>query len=50
MKMTLSKKLIAAALAVIMALTCLAACGNSAASVVNRNPDSNRGTAIHNGF
>ena len=50
MKMTLSKRLIAAVLAAVMALACLAACSNSAASVVNRNPDSKRGTTIHNGF
>ena len=48
--MTLTNRLIAAVLAVALALTCLAACGNSAASVVNRNPDSKRGTSIHSGF
>ena len=48
--MTLTKRLIAAVLAVALALTCLAACGNSAASVVNRTPDSKRGTSIHSGF
>ena len=47
--MTLSKRLVAAVLAVVLALSCLAACGTTA-SVVNRNPDSKRGTSIHSGF
>ena len=48
-KMTLTKKIVAVVLAAVLALSCLAACGTTA-SVVNRNPDSNRGTSIHNGF
>ncbi|MBQ9825762.1 MAG: hypothetical protein IJM61_01100 [Firmicutes bacterium] len=47
--MTLTKKIVAVVLAAVLALSCLAACGTTA-SVVNRNPDSNRGTSIHNGF
>jgi hypothetical protein len=48
-KMTLTKKIVAVVLAAVLALSCLAACGTTA-SVVNRNPESNRGTSIHNGF
>jgi outer membrane protein assembly factor BamE (lipoprotein component of BamABCDE complex) len=47
--MTLTKKIVAVVLAAAIALSCLAACGTTA-SVVNRNPDSKRGTSIHSGF
>ena len=51
MKKTLSNnRILAAVLAVVLALTCLAGCGSAKASIVDRKADSYRGTGFHTGL
>lgn len=48
--MTIGKKAIAAVLACIIALSCLAACGNAQTTVRQRTENTNRGTGFHSTF
>ena len=49
-KLAINNRILAALLAAVLALSCLAACGNTAASVVKRSEGSNRGTGFHTGL
>ena len=51
MKKALNKKMFAAVLALVIAMAALCGCGNTQATIVQRqNNNSNRGTNIHSGF
>lgn len=51
MKKVINNKIVAAALALVIALSALTACGKVQATLVQRqNSNSSRGTNIHDGF